>query len=96
MNELKHRKESRLAMEQMLDLITQIADHICEYTSKIKCLSSSMALFALAYNSRIGKLLTGPLKKKIDEFKKEFARAKESFDRGIDIEILYKVHKLGE
>ena len=35
-------------------------------------------------------------KKKIEDFKKEFTRAKESFDRGIDLEILQTVHKIGE
>ena len=96
MDELKHREESRVAMEHTLDLITQIADYICEHTSTIKCPSGSMIPFTSAYNYHAGHFLAGPLKQKIEEFKKEFARAKDAFDRGIDIEILYKVHKLGE
>ena len=42
-----------------------------------------------------GQLSTGLLKKKIREFRKEFAGAKEAIDRGIDIKILYEVHKPG-
>ena len=96
MNVLEDREESRAALENMLDLITQIADYICEHTSKIRRPSGSMVLFSSANDYLAGQFLAGQLKQKIEEFKKEFARAKEAFDRGIDIEILYKVHKLGE
>ena len=83
MGQLKHREESRVAMEHMLDLITQIADYICEHSSKIKCPSSLLACVNLANNCPIGQPFEGPLKKKIGEFKKEFARAKESLNRGV-------------
>ena len=33
LDELKHREDSRLAVEHMLDIITQMADYICEHTS---------------------------------------------------------------
>ena len=96
MDELKHREESRVAMEHMLDLITQIADYICAHTSKIRGPLSSLVSLTLSDYYRAVQLFLAKLKKKIEEFKKEFARAKELFDCGVDIETYCKVLKLGE
>lgn len=41
-------------------------------------------------------MLSSKLKDKVEEFKKEFARAKDSFDRSVDLDILKTIHALGK
>lgn len=41
-------------------------------------------------------MISSKLSDKVEEFKKEFARAKDSFDRSVDLDILKVVHTLGE
>ena len=61
------------------------------------CHFSTLLLSTIADLHCIGQLFSMKQhKKKIEDFKKEFTRAKESFDRGIDLETLQTVHKIGE
>ena len=81
----------------MLDIITQMADYICEHTSnRIYGPFISSVPFTTLDNLLLGQLFTVMRKRKIEDFKKEFTRAKELFDRGIDLETLRAVHNLGE
>ena len=41
-------------------------------------------------------MLSSKLKDKVEEFKKEFARAKDSFDRSVKLDILKTIHELGK
>ena len=80
----------------MLDIITQMADYICEHSSD-KIYSSSIAFASFtALNNLSSEHFLGGKHKKIEDFKNEFTRAKELFDRGIDLETLRTVHNLGE
>ena len=95
MDELKHRDDSRQAIEHMLDLITQIADYVCEHKfNGLYAVSIVIEPCALAYAQL--RYVAQKHKRKVEEFKKEFTRAKELFDRSIDLEILRIVRKIGE
>ena len=41
-------------------------------------------------------MLSSKFKDKIVEFKKEFTRTKDSFDRSVDLDVLKTIHELGK
>ncbi|KAF7799709.1 hypothetical protein EIP86_010951 [Pleurotus ostreatoroseus] len=78
--ELKDRKETRRAVEEMLHLISTISDYIRSQSS----------------SGYIGNLFGDEYKTRLGELKIKFSRAKESFDRSIQLETFKAVHGIEE
>ena len=95
--ELEARKESRNAAQRMSYLINDISNYILIHTRTSLAGAPEGPNQVLFYHVDVqsGDLFGSEYKEKIAEFEKEFTRAKEAFDRSIELVVFEQVQAIG-
>ena len=95
--ELNERERTQAAVIRLLDLISQISDYIIENTTnRIYGPCTGQLLLIHSDYGSVGNMFSTKLKDKIDDFRADFARAKELLDRSVNLDILGSVQKQGK
>ena len=85
--ELMGNEETRRAVEKMLHLIEEVSDYIRNKTSPgLVGMPSSLRLYHQVVKHYLGFLVGDGYKEKLEAMRKEFTKAKDDFDRSIQLE----------